>query len=188
MKTELLTQFYNECDSQMAVLIPAFALYKQNPFHGPGRMYAELTTRPACFLYFQVHDKRDAFTIDLSWSLTGIAPVQNNGYSIPRDWADIRIFRTDMDVEEFCFRLPHLWVKPKYDPWWEFAPRAPYLKQLSLPPNKSEILSVIADQQLDNMGKCKQLVGNAMQKILQYGVPYMQDIRARKWERSTNIA
>ena len=179
MKTELVTQFYNECDAEMAALMPTFALYKQNPFPGPGRMYAESTSRPAFFVYFQAHDRRDAFTVEISWSLGGVPVVHPGAYQIPRDWADIGVFRTDTNVEEFCFRLPRLWVKPKYDPWWEFAPRVPYLKQLGVPSSKVEMLSVIADQQLGDAGKCKQLVANAVQNILQFGIPYMHDIRAR---------
>ncbi len=47
------------------------------------------------------------------------------------------------------------------------------------------MLSVIADQQLGDAGKCKQLVANAVQNILQFGIPYMHDIRARTAAKGT---
>lgn len=174
VRPELAKVLMDACDRKIALALPEFNRVPSKPSVGFGRLYSDTPSKPVVFLFFQVSDKRDAFTVELAWSDSGAFPALSD-YPVPRDWPDIGVVRGDHGVTEFRFRLSKLWVKPKYDPWWEFAP-----------PNdisRSGAMSVLADQRFDDTAQCDQLIDDAIRKILNFGCTYIREIRARKPHR-----
>ncbi|HUO10525.1 MAG TPA: hypothetical protein VM008_19630 [Phycisphaerae bacterium] len=170
MHIELLEMWMHECRRAMTESFPSFREYPSKPFVGPGCLFFDTAEAPRFFFLFQASEKRDAFTVELAWNVNEVFPL-NQGYSIPRNWPEIGVLRTDTNASQFRFRLSKLWAKPKYDPWWEFVP--------PLRTTKSAELSVVADQNFGWQEKCAQLVGDAIEKIQTYGIPYMREIRQR---------
>ncbi len=172
MRLGLAQMLVSMFDKNVTLTIPTFKICLTQPFLGPGRLYLNSTAHPTFFLFLQLSEKRDAFTIELAWSVDGIFP-QSEGYRIPRNWPELAVNRTDINADRFRFRLSKLWVKPKYDPWWEFSPH--------IGVSKASDFSIRASAELDDCGKCEQLVSDAMQKILEFGVPYMTEIQSRQF-------
>jgi hypothetical protein len=154
----------------MQQCLPAFEASTANSLFGPGRLYIDRSVKPECFVFFQFSEKRDAFTVELAWSMLGVFP-SFEGSELPRDWPEIGAARTDTGVSAFRFRLSKLWELPKYDPWWEFSPR--------FGGSKSAKLSVVADQSLEDVGRCSQLVMDALEKLRVFGCPYFAEVRSR---------
>jgi hypothetical protein len=158
-------------EKQMSIGLPTFRVCDFAKDSGPGRMFIDSSLIPAFFVFFQIAEKRDAFTVEIAWSVDGIYPPIAD-YPVPRDWPDLNVRRGDLGLTHFRFRLSKLWVPPKYDPWWEFFPS-------SLDISKSKSMSIVPDQGLNDEERCQFLVLNAVERIKDEGVKYMSDIRAR---------
>jgi hypothetical protein len=170
VQPEVKKLLLRECDKQMSASLPAFEVCESEEFAGSGRLFIDRSATPVFFLFFQISDKRDAFTLEMAWSQKGVFPPPAD-YPVPRDWPDIGVKRADTGVEEFRFRLSKLWVKPKYDPWWEFLPRGGA--------SKSAEMSVVAEQNLSDAEKCEYLVADALKRFNDFGGHYMREVRSR---------
>lgn len=133
-------------------------------------LYIDCATKPTFFLAYQASDNRNAFTVEMAWSCDGAFP-QPAAFPVPRDWEDIGVKRGDVGVSNFRFRLTKLWVKPKFDPWWEFDVRRAKAK--------SSEMSVYADPEMSITAKCEWLVSSSVDRVANEGFKYMREIRQR---------
>ena len=159
---------------QMKKFLPDYKEVKvKSQYLGTGeRCYSKSQGRSVnCWIVLSPSQKGyDEFTIMVGWSVLGRYPELNMIPSIVSPSSD----RKEFSLEEYLIRLPQLWTKD--DIWWvvkkyepAFTPEE--LQALNEPISLEDAEDMVIPQ-----------VDNAMQKLLDEGIPYLSEFAGSKTE------
>lgn len=153
LKSEL--PFFEEVKAER--LVPGHRLYRCHP-----------CDTLWFFLYLQISQDDDSFTVEVGWS-------RNDHYP----WRQLAVSPHDGgSAEGIRFRLPTLWIPNcKEDPWWEVAP-SPSLSALHQFVFHGKELPPLPDD--DALRRVDVQVNDVIRRILDYAMPYFRRIAAEQ--------
>lgn len=117
------------------------------------------------YVLLQLHQMRDAFTIEIGWSERGRAPAEISFLMLPND---------EPVNGEKCFRLRRLSRGEHQDGWWELAP-AP----VGWPFSEENLVDVEENLVGDELRKRVRLVASeAVAELAEHAERYFQGVAA----------
>lgn len=184
MRSKLGKAVRSRFEEQMKKHVSTF-LFDPDALVPPGWRVFRWSPRPDwhAFIILGFHQMHDCFTVECAWSRTGEFPTSGR-IQRPRAWPERNIEADDVSGCQFGFRLGYLW-QPR-DHWWWLVPEADVKAR-----SNKHMRSVIAqdwrtvEETLEDppieeaMANVRPMVDDAIQKIIDYAIPYFEAIMAR---------
>jgi hypothetical protein len=141
----------------------------------------------ACYVVLCFDRGHDRFTIECAWSHSNTFP-QYGALQYPRDWPVQEIIRDEPVGGQFRFRLAYLWQPDDY--WWWLVPEA-QVKALQekfidavIARDVADVMHAMDDPPISEaLVNVPAAVDDAVQKIVEHGMPYFHGIIGTAPER-----
>ena len=166
MRSKLAQRCRKLFEERLAASLPQFERIKTSKVGPTSRLYGYQVTEGVWFLIMhQISHQDEHFTVEL---------MTNTDPGVPLLGA-FRNPREDPYTIPIRFRFSRMWSATKSDPWWELEPA----------PSGAEITRRLREMDFSEtpieelMPKVEPLVDEAFAKLMEYGVPYFNEVAAK---------